>query len=165
MKYLRKFFESFGNSEIKEELQNFCNENLAYLLDEGYRVRVIWTPNCNAWRLVFEKVKREARSTPWVAHLRDSERINSFYWREIKDDFIPFFEMLDSKYEVCGTFNNDWVPSYQKDIKDELVVDFETPMYITQHTHFFYDRKQLLSGRTTNKKIKKIQIYINNNIK
>lgn len=43
----------------------------------------------------FEKVKRDA------VHLRDYERINSFYCREIKDDFIPFFEMLDSKYEVC----------------------------------------------------------------
>ena len=159
MKYLKKFFESFGDKNIIEELQNFCNENLAYLLDEGYQVRVIWTPNCNAWRLVFEKVKREA------AHLRDSERINSFYWREVKDDFLPFFEMLDSNYEICGTFNNDWVPSYQKDIKDELVVDFETPMYITEHTHFFYERKQLLSGNVTRKKIKNITIYINNNIK
>jgi hypothetical protein len=157
MKYLRKFFESFGDSNTKEKLQKFCNENLAYLLDEGYQVRVIWTPNCNAWRLVFEKVKREA------AHLRDSERINSFYWREVKDDFLPFFEMLDSKYEICGTFNNHWIPSYQKDIKDELVVDFETPKYLVQHTHFFYNKKQLLSSNVTRKKISNIVIYINNN--
>ncbi len=159
MKYLIKFFESFGNSEIKEELQNFCNDNLAYLLDEGYQVRVIWTPNCNAWRLVFEKVKREAAHRTYIL-LRDSERINSFYWREVKDDFLPFFEMLDSKYEICGTFNNDLVPSYQKDIKDELVVDFETPRYIVEHTHFFYDRKKLLSSSVTRKKISNITIYI-----
>lgn len=154
MKYLIKFFESFGNSEIKEELQNFCNENLAYLLDEGFEVKVIWTPNCDAWRIKFNKIEKN------LPDFRDVERSGSFYWREIKDEFIPFFEMLDIKYEVCGTFNKTWIPSFQKDFADELVVDFETPIYITQHTHFFYDRKQLLSGRTTNKKIKKIQIYV-----
>jgi hypothetical protein len=159
MKYLKKFFETFGNKDIIDELQKFCNENLAYLIDEGYQVRIIWTPNCNAWRLVFEKIKKPA------PNIKTSERINSFYWREVKDDFIPFFEMLDSKYELCGTFNNDWVPSYQKDIKDELVVDLETPMHVYEHLHFFYDRKQFLSGKVTNKRLKKITIYINNNMK
>lgn len=154
MKYLIKFFESFGNSKIKEELQKFCNENLAYLLDEGFDVKVIWTPNCNAWRIKFDKIENKS------LHLRAVESTSSFYWREIKDEFIPFFEMLDIKYEVCGTFNKTWIPSFQKDIADELIIDFETPMYITQHTHFFYDRRQLLSGRTTNKKIKNIAIYV-----
>ena len=159
MKYLKKFFESFGDKNIIEELQKFCNENLAYLIDEGFEVRVIWTPNCNALRIKFSKIGKN------FPHLRDVERSKSFYWREIKDDFIPFFEMLDSKYEICGTFNNDWVPSYQKDIKDELVVDFETPIFTTDHTHFFYDRKQLFSGTITKKKINNITIYINNNFK
>ena len=154
MKYLRKFFESFGNSEIKDELKKFCNENLAYLLDEGFEVKIVWTPNCNAWRISLRKIKID------LPHLRAVERASSFYWREIKDEFIPFFEMLDIKYEICPTFLKSWIPSYQKDFADELVVDFETPMYITQHTHFFYDRKQLLSGKTTNKKIKNIDIYV-----
>jgi hypothetical protein len=152
MKYLKKFFESLGNSEIK--LQNFCNENLAYLLDEGYRVKVIWRPNCNAWKIVLSKIETN------LPNFRDKESTSSFYWREIKEEFIPFFEMLEIKYEVCGTFNKDWIPSFQKDMVDELVVDFETPMFITQHNHFFYDRKQLLSGRTTNKKLKSITIYV-----
>lgn len=154
MKYLRKFFESFGNSEIKEELQNFCNENLAYLLDEGFEVRVIWTPNCDAWRIKFSKIGER------YPDLRKVERSKSFYWRDIKDDFIPFFEMLDTKYEICGTFNKTWIPSYQKDMVDELIVDFETPMFLDNHTHFFYDRKQLLSGKTTNNKLSNIAIYV-----
>lgn len=154
MKYLIKFFESFGNSEIKEELQKFCNENLAYLLDEGFEVRIIWTPNCDAWRIKFNKIKAD------LPHLRNVERASSFYWRDIKDEFIPFFEMLDIKYEVCGSFNKDWIPSYQKDMSDELIVDFETPMFLDNHTHFFYDRKQLLSGKTTNNKLSNIAIYV-----
>ena len=141
MKYLIKFFESFGNSEIKEELQKFCNENLAYLLDEGFEVRIIWTPNCDAWRIKFNKIKAD------LPHLRNVERASSFYWRDIKD-------------EVCGSFNKDWIPSYQKDMSDELIVDFETPMFLDNHTHFFYDRKQLLSGKTTNNKLSNIAIYV-----
>ena len=154
MKYLRKFFESFVNSEIKEELQNFCNDNLAYLLDEGFEVRIIWTPNCDAWRIKFSKI---GESYP---DLKKVERSRSFYWRDIKNDFIPFFEVLDEKYELCGTFNKIWVPSYQKDEIDELVVDFETPRFITEHAHFFYKKEQLLSGKTTNKKISTITIYV-----
>jgi len=154
MKYLIKFFESFGNPDIKEELQNFCNENLAYLIDEGYEVRIIWTPNCYAWRIKFIKTGQK------YPDLKKVERSKSFYWRDIKDDFIPFFEMLDTKYEICGTFNKVWVPSYQKDEIDELVVDFETPRFITEHAHFFYKKEQLLSGKTTNKKISTITIYV-----
>ena len=110
--------------------------------------------------LAYSFINRNSRAQKNLPNLRSVESDSSFYWREIKDEFIPFFEMLDIKYEVCGTFNKSWIPSYQKDIVDELVVDFETPMFITQHTHFFYDRSKLLSGRTTRKKIKNITIYV-----
>jgi hypothetical protein len=36
MKYV-KFFEEFGYEETKE-LIKFCKENLAYLIDDGYKV-------------------------------------------------------------------------------------------------------------------------------
>jgi hypothetical protein len=34
MKHIRKFNES-----ISTDIQEFCNNNLAYLIDDGYRIR------------------------------------------------------------------------------------------------------------------------------
>jgi hypothetical protein len=35
MKHLRRFDES-----LKDELQDFCDTHLAYLIDEGFKVRI-----------------------------------------------------------------------------------------------------------------------------
>ena len=37
MKYLRKFFESIDD-DFENQLKDFCETNLAYLLDEGYKL-------------------------------------------------------------------------------------------------------------------------------
>jgi hypothetical protein len=43
MKYLKPFNENIDN--FKEELQDFCEMNLAYLLDEGTKIEIIDFPD------------------------------------------------------------------------------------------------------------------------
>jgi len=77
MKYLRSFNES-----ITDDLEIFCKENLAYLIDEGFKVNV-------------DRTHKEVKI-----------RIHNFYfpnwtkftWDDVKDDVIPFLEILSDKY-------------------------------------------------------------------
>ena len=86
MKYLKKFNES--NSNKVEEIKKFCNENLAYLLDVGFELR------CYENIFTFKTVEY-----PLTIHL--SKRTNGiFKWSEIVDDFVPFLQILNSKYEL-----------------------------------------------------------------
>ena len=82
MKYLQRFNENTDN--FKEELQDFCESNLAYLLDEA-ELQVI--PSPGGWhelhliRILLNEPKR---------------------WDEIKDHMIPFLTRLVSKYEISN---------------------------------------------------------------
>ena len=81
MKYLKPFNENVEN--FKEELQEFCETNLAYLLDEGTEIQIVESPG--GWhelhliRILLDQPKR---------------------WNEIKDHIIPFLTRLDNKYEI-----------------------------------------------------------------
>lgn len=153
MKYLRKFFENNDNS--LDELQKFCNENLAYLIDEGFEVKV---EKYSSWlckkgfKIKFSKVERD------FPNLIDVEKDSSFFWRNIKNDFIPFFELLNEIYEICPT-NRDYMQTYHlNNDADNLIIEFETPRYIYEHLHFFYNKEKILSGVGITSK--KIFIYV-----
>ena len=77
MKHLKRFNEATEN--FREELRDFCENNLAYLLDEG--------------RLLIEN-SRDNLVRVQLNFDRDKD------WDEIKDHIIPFFIRLTNKYEV-----------------------------------------------------------------
>jgi len=74
MKHLRTFNESVTN----EELQEFCEINLAYLIDYGAEVI------CK--QQLFGKIRIKFN--------------NPSNWDDIKDHIIPFAIRLNNKYEV-----------------------------------------------------------------
>ena len=78
MRYLRKFNES-----ITDDLQSFCNDNLAYIIDEGFRVKVD--------RYEDNQVKIEI-------HKFYFPNWTKFTWDDVKDDVIPFLDILRDKY-------------------------------------------------------------------
>jgi len=78
MRYIKPFNESINPDEF-EELKDFCETNLAYLLDEGTEVSVGETQNGNYVKIKFDKMKS---------------------WDEIKDHIIPFATRLNNKYEM-----------------------------------------------------------------
>jgi len=82
MKHLKRFNESTDDN-FKEELQEFCDTNLAYLMDEGGEIQIVESPG--GWhelhliRIILDQPKR---------------------WVEMKDHIIPFLTRLDNKYQI-----------------------------------------------------------------
>ena len=84
MKYL-KYFESSKIDESKEQLKDFCEGSLAYLLDDKLSIKMpmSWATNNNQ-----------------IVHIQIDaiDKKNGVYWNDIKDYFIPFIEKLLSRY-------------------------------------------------------------------
>ena len=84
MKHLKSFNEDITSFNFEEDLQEFCEINLAYLLDEA-ELQIVEQPGgyegLHLIRILLEQPKR---------------------WNEIKDHMIPFLTRLVSKYEISN---------------------------------------------------------------
>ncbi len=94
MKYLVKFNESTSSlSEIKK----FSEENLAYLIDQGFLVKVGFHSSGNIMTMLLTK---------------PTNNINyRLYWDDIKDDFIPFLQVLFKKYNFSNYLSFNYARS------------------------------------------------------
>ena len=96
MKHLKKFNEATDNFE--QELKEFCENNLAYLLDEGQLLVQSLTGH----------IQRLPRHIPPRSTVVDNRRLIKVQlhfdqvkdWDEIKDQMIPFLIRLTNQYEV-----------------------------------------------------------------
>lgn len=84
MRYLKKFNEAIEPDEIKD----FCEMYLAYLLDDGYALA--FNESGRITRIDFIKPKTD------VEHIS----VDWMNWDEIKDSFIPFLKVLDKQYDI-----------------------------------------------------------------
>ena len=93
MIYLKDFNESFrAPSSFREEIQEFCENCLAYLIDEDFRIQT------NLWDL-------DPVSVSFILIRRFDSQIEpiSFSWDDVKDYYIPFLQMLLKKYNVINS--------------------------------------------------------------
>ena len=93
MIYLKRYNESFrAPSSFREEIQEFCENCLAYLIDEDFRIQT------NLWDL-------DPVSVSFVLIRRFSGKIEPilFSWDDVKDYYIPFLQMLLKKYNVINS--------------------------------------------------------------
>lgn len=81
MKYIKLFEDVF-----EDNLQDFCEQYLAYLLDDGFKVRII----VRDWMITE------------IAIFKHDFRYggNPFDWNLVKDYIIPFLEILSRKYNT-----------------------------------------------------------------
>lgn len=104
MKYLYKFNENNedkNSSSSLEEIKNLCNSNLAYLMDEGFKLDFLIRKN-----RIGDKVHKTVR----ILLKKDggtSDNPNLFKWNDIKDDFIPSIIMLSEKYKLYQHYPNN----------------------------------------------------------
>lgn len=99
MKHLKRFNESLTPDEV-DDLKDFCEVNLAYLLDEDFIVDI--DSRFGTTGNVSFNLKREL----------------GFTWNEISDHFIPFLQRLSNKYVIIdrimisfqGTGTRDTLP-------------------------------------------------------
>lgn len=129
MRYL-KFFESFNESEIID----FCETYLAYLLDDTtFKVRVLDNRYCSQGTQYGGGGVSESSNSYVLSLYREKDKVRNnaaddgpqpmtFYWNDIKDQFIPFLTMLDKSYEILNITFASHVFSY-RDIKLDDIED------------------------------------------
>lgn len=90
MRYLKSFNEGtiFFPKDLNE-LQYFCETYLAYLIDEGFGIRVRHGSRKSRARIEFYK--------------EDHIYPVPFSWDDVKDHYIPFYQMLSKEYEIDTT--------------------------------------------------------------
>ena len=124
MKYLKPFNENTDN--FKEELQEFCELNLAYLLDdEELEARLI--PVVGGFRLLIELNQ------------------NPQLWSDIKNHMIPFLTRLVSQYELRPYANKGG-----KNVSIEVTRDLEAARQNWPHrkTSLYYEVPRLINDDT-----------------
>ena len=89
MIYLKSFNEASFLPKDISELQHFCENYLAYLLDEGFGIRVRHGSREDRARIEFYK--------------DDVHFPVPFNWNDVKDHYIPFYQMLSKEYEISTT--------------------------------------------------------------
>jgi len=86
MKHLRKFNESID----RNELEDFVESCLAYLLDEGFNVFIPRSSGDDSVAI-------------WLAISNQySTNSTSFTWDQIKDYYIPLLKLLSNRYDIIG---------------------------------------------------------------
>lgn len=116
MKHLKKFNESFEQQMAREELQDFCETHLAYLLDDGYEIYVKEDRDS----LLF------ALTIPSDMSTEEDPDAGEFKWNDIKVHFIPFLIHLNNSYEINGKaqfFTNTPHLTYQYYTVQEMIDD------------------------------------------
>ena len=110
MKHLRKFNEenvvplllSHSLEELslqREQLQDFCETHLAYLLDEGFELKVYG--GYTSFQVTLQKTDKSI-----------------FSWHDIIDHFLPFLKFLKDNYNLEKVDPSSTVPYHRKaDIK------------------------------------------------
>jgi hypothetical protein len=93
MKYIKKYSSLIVES-VKDDLKDFCEWNLAYLLDDDYKVMITRRDNLPSVSPA-HKPGHLIHFYRWV-----SERTDFFELSEIEDHFIPFLQRLSNQYEV-----------------------------------------------------------------
>ncbi len=89
MKYLKKFNES--NSNKVEDVKKFCNENLAYLIDAGFYLMYSTSSSF---------IDKQKGILPKQCSISLHKHSGFMKWDEIVDDFVPFLQILNNKYEL-----------------------------------------------------------------
>jgi len=100
--------ESFDrwSRDQKNELTEYCETNLAYLMDEGFKIRI-------GQNLGENKVDKDGKTLIANPAFHDinicitkkdssttGEEREDFFWDEVKDHFIPFILRLEKEYDI-----------------------------------------------------------------
>lgn len=129
MKHLKMFKESLNDGE-RDELIDFCETNLAYLMDEGFDI------SCDLDKYL--QLSLPGKS-PYGANPNAIRIKDPFDWNDIKDHFIPFLQLLSRRYELknFGHRPSDYVVLFQGDrnkyatVEQVINDDLPTEVYHT----------------------------------
>ena len=144
MRYIKSYNESNSQGLTQEDIRDFCEINLAYLVDEELRV-------------IIDDYHKDKHYFPVILSLR---RVSNKSWSEIKDHIIPFLIRLKNQYELV---------SFEKDnLFNDVALDvlFNSGGEVGSYT-YYSSADDLVNDRigdwiNSNCKIKTISFYIKN---
>jgi hypothetical protein len=132
MRYL-KTFENLGQfTGGVNEIETFIKNNLAYILDEGFIYKVDFAKYGGRFNYQVRIYKIEQKD--------NNRKQVIFKWENIKDDFIPFLELLNDTYTLdldsyspedsslvidTGIWNGPGIISSQRNYKTYLKVGIQ----------------------------------------
>ena len=107
MKYIKKL-SSLIIESIKSDLKEFCELNLAYLMDDDYKVMITRRDSL--------PIDSSHHKKGLIIHFYkwESDEEN-FKWDEIENHFIPFLQRLSNEYTVVEcqiVYSNYNAPKY-----------------------------------------------------
>jgi hypothetical protein len=136
MKHIKKFNEAVTVDKL-QEVKDFCEGYLVYLLDEGFEVNVFDALfNRNYARRMGRNLPNTIDSNiPSECLIRISGKV--FKWNEVKDTMLPFLQMLDRTYtikhnKVAFRYSPGLRYAWRSNPKNEYILkqlleDFELP--------------------------------------
>lgn len=92
MRYLKTFENLDQFTGGVNEIETFIKNNLAYILDEGFTYKVNFKFYGGRMNYIVKIDKIEQKG--------NNRRQLFFRWKNIKDDFIPFLELLNENYTL-----------------------------------------------------------------
>lgn len=108
MKHLRRFFEAEYSSKKgvdRDELREFCEMNLAYLLDDSnFRLDIEYFDDLIGQDIIVIKLNKMVDLSPDSQNYPGQRMTTNFEWGEVKDYVIPFVAQVNKNY----TFNTKW---------------------------------------------------------
>ena len=90
-----RYLKTFESVDLENDLKDFCETYLAYLLDGDFELSVIWNGHGYLG-------KGKACYNINLCKLDDYSSATGFFWDEVKDSYIPFLHMLDKQYEIMA---------------------------------------------------------------
>ena len=107
MKYLKMFNESTNEDEFRD----FCDYCLACLIDNGYHQFV---EDFGTTYKIF--IERRVISNGFPV-------IKKFEWNDVKNEIIPFIELLSSRYKIDSIFMMRHGKGYVKQFTVDGILD------------------------------------------
>ena len=94
--------ESFDrwSRDQKNELNEYCETNLAYLMDEGFKIRIGQNIGQNAISTDGKKLIPNPELHNVSIQITKGEEKEDFFWDDVKDQIIPFTMRLEKKYDI-----------------------------------------------------------------
>ena len=125
MKYLKRFNEN----NTHEDLQDFCETHLAYLLDDGYE---LYIGDDHGKKTISITIPSD------VSNEDGEYDTGEFEWNNVKDHYITFLTHLNNKYKVVPYFDES---NFIRDEND--VVEFFT----MTKDRYYYSVQEVLDDK------------------
>ena len=90
MKHLKRYNEDLQPHQV-DELKEFCENCLAYLLDEGFSL---------SYENIYGGIGTALRISLYIPTPGSKQTL--FKWDDVKEYYIPFLQLLSRRYELSN---------------------------------------------------------------